>query len=59
MTEKPDPHKTHHYSHDQLIKYAYTLDMFHVRNDPKYADVKHILEKFMQDRIKEITDRWK
>jgi hypothetical protein len=57
--EKPDPHKTHNYSHEQIIKLAYTLDVYHVRNNPKYDNVREILEQFMQERVKEITERWK
>jgi hypothetical protein len=57
--EKPDPHKTHHYSHEQLVLSAYTLELYHVRNNPKYDNVREILETFMNERVKEIKDRWK
>jgi hypothetical protein len=59
MVEKTDPHMTHNYSHEQIIMLAYTLDIYHVRNNPKYDNVREILESFMQDRVKEIKDRWK
>lgn len=54
-----DPHKTHNYSHEQIIKFAYTLETTHVRLNPKYDNVREILEQFMQERVKEITERWK
>lgn len=57
--EKVDPHKTHHYSHEQLIKFSYGLEIIHIRQNPKYDNVREILEQFMQDRVKEITERWK
>jgi len=57
--EKIDPHLTHNYSHEQIIKFAYTQEVFHVRNNPKYDNVREIIEQFMQDRMKEITERWK
>ena len=57
--EKTNPHLTHNYSHEQIIKTAYTLDIYHVRNNPKYDNVREILEQFMKDRVEEITQRWK
>ena len=57
--EKTDPHMTHNYSHEQIIKFAYTLETYHVRNNPKYDNVREILEQYMKDRVKEITERWK
>jgi hypothetical protein len=57
--EKTNPHLTHNYSHEQIIKFAYTQEIFHVKNNPKYDNVREILEQFMQDRMKEITERWK
>lgn len=57
--DNPDPHKTHHYSHEQLILSAYNLEIYHVRNNPKYDNVREILEQYMKDRVAEIKDRWK
>lgn len=56
---KTDPHKTHSYSHEQLILSAYNLELYNVRNNPKYDNVREILEQFMKDRIEEIKTRWK
>ena len=57
--EKPNPHLTHNYSHEQMIKFAYTQEVFLVRNNPKYDNVREVLEQFMTERMKEITERWK
>ena len=59
MIEKTDPHMTHNYSHEQIIKFAHTLEIHHIRNNPKYDNVREIIEQYMQDRVKEITERWK
>ena len=59
MTDKIDPHKTHNYSHEQIIKFAYTQEIYHVKKNPKYDNVREILEEFMKERVKEITERWK
>lgn len=57
--EKTDPHMTHNYSHEQLIKFSYTQELYHIKNNPKYDNVREILEQFMKERVKEITERWK
>ena len=57
--EKTDPHITHNYSHEQLIKTAYVWEIYHVRKNPKYDNVREIIEQYMQERVKEITERWK
>lgn len=59
MQTKPDPHMTHNYSHEQIIKFAYTQEIYHVKKNPKYDNVREIIEQYMQDRVKEITERWK
>jgi hypothetical protein len=59
MTDKPDPHITHNYSHEQIIKFAYVQEIYHVRNNPKYDNIREVVEQYMQDRVKEITERWK
>ena len=57
--DNTDPHKTHHYSHEQIIMTAYTLDLHNVKTNPKYDNVREILESYMMDRVKEIKERWK
>ena len=58
--EKTDPHKSHSYSHDYMIMTAFD---FELRNNlalnPKYDNVRDILEQYMKDRVKEITERWR
>ena len=58
MNEKTDPHITNNYSHEQIIKFAYTQELYHIKNE-KYDNVREILEQYMKERVKEITDRWK
>jgi hypothetical protein len=57
--EKTNPHKTHHYSHEQIILTAYTLDLHNVKTNPKYDNIREILESYMTERVKEIKERWK
>ena len=57
--EKTDPHLTHNYSHEQIIMFAYTQEIHHIKANPKYDNVREILEQFMSERMKEITERWK
>ena len=58
--EKTDPHKTHSYSHDYMLMTAFD---FELRNNlalnPKYDNVREIVEDYMNERVKEIRDRWK
>jgi hypothetical protein len=58
--EKTDPHKTHSYSHDYMLMTAFD---FELRNNlalnPKYDNVREIIEGYMNERVKEIKDRWK
>lgn len=59
MSKKPDPHMTHNYSHEQLIKFSYTQELARLRVRHKDDHRFEILEQFMQERVKEITERWK
>jgi hypothetical protein len=58
--EKTDPHKTHSYSHDWMLMTAFD---FELRNHltVKYgnSNEKVIIEQYLQDRVKEIKERWK
>jgi ferritin len=59
MSEKVDPHMTHNYSHEQLIKFSYIQELARLRSRYKDDHRFEILENFMQQRVKEITERWK
>lgn len=57
--EKTDPHKKHSYSQDYVVMTALVSELFHVRNDSKYENVREQVESYMTDRLKEIKERWK
>jgi hypothetical protein len=58
--EKTDPHQTHSYSNDWMLMTAFD---FELRNHlaVKYTqdNEKAIIEQYLQNRVKEIKDRWK
>lgn len=55
-----NPHLKYNYSHDQLLMTAFSYE---IRNrlslDPKYDNVKEIVQEYLQERVDEIKDRWK
>jgi hypothetical protein len=57
MDTSIDPHKTHCYTHDQLIKAAFELELS--SNLKSKSDNRELIENYLKDRIKEITDRWR
>ena len=58
--EKTDPHKTHSYSHDYMLMTAFDFELRNnLRLNPKYDNVREIIEGYMNERVKEIKDRWK
>lgn len=57
--EKIDPHKTHSYSHDQLLMTAFGYE---IRNVIRLSDSSNelvMIEAYLQKRIDEIKERWK
>lgn len=57
--EKSDPHKTHSYSQDWMIMTA--LD-YEIRNRIKLSEQTNelsIIKQYMENRVKEIKERWK
>lgn len=58
--EKTDPHKTHSYSHDFMIMTAFDFELRnHLAVNYKQDNEKMIIEQYLQDRVKEIKERWK
>ena len=58
--ENVDPHKKHHYSMDQIILQAFSYETRSVLPfDKKNDNIRVIVERYMNDRVKEITNRWK
>lgn len=58
--EKADPHKSYHYSHEQVLITAFDYE---IRNNlalnPKYDNVRDIVESYLKDRIAEMKEHWK
>lgn len=58
--EQVDPHTQYSYSHDQILMTAFSYEL---RNNlalnPKYDNVRDILETYLTERVNEIKDRWK
>ena len=55
-----DPHSTYSYSHDQVLMTAFDYE---IRNNlavnPKYDNVKEVIEGYLKERVTEIRERWK
>ena len=55
-----DPHTTHSYSHDQVLMTAFSHE---IRNNlalnPKYDNVREVVEGYLKQRVEEIKERWK
>lgn len=57
--EKVDPHKTHSYSHEQLLMTAFDYEIKNnLRLNPKYDNVRDIVETYLKERVGEIKQRW-
>lgn len=58
--EKIDPHKTHNYSHDQLLLTAFGHE---IRNTIALtkdgSNEMTIIREYLEKRIDEIKERWK
>lgn len=58
--EKIDPHKTHNYSHDQMLLSAFGHEL---RNTIALVNDRSneltIVENYLKQRIDEIKERWK
>lgn len=58
-TDKPDPHKTHNYSHEQLMKFSFEIELAHLRLHKKDDPRKEAVESYLKERFNEIKERWK
>ena len=60
MTTVIDPHKTHHYSHDQLTKAIFELELGRLKTDKGHnSEVLGLIECYLKERVDEIKERWK
>lgn len=58
--EKTDPHKTHSYSHDNMLMTAFDFELRnHIAVNCKRTNEMAIIESYLQERVKEIKERWK
>lgn len=58
--EKTDPHKTHSYSNDYLLMTAFDFEIRnHIAVNCEKTNEMAIIETYLQERVKEIKDRWK
>ena len=58
--EKINPHKTHSYSHDWMLMTAFDFELRnHLAVKCEKTNEVAIIEQYLQDRVKEIKDRWK
>jgi hypothetical protein len=56
---KTDPHKTHHYSLEQLLKVAFETEIVHLKLHKQDDPRKEAVESYLKERFNEIKDRWK
>lgn len=61
MTVATDPHKTHHYSHDQLAKVVFEMEISKLKRDSSghNSEVLGLVESYLKERVNEIKERWK
>lgn len=58
--EKTDPHKTHSYSHDNMLMTAFDFELRnHIAVKCEKTNEMAIIESYLQDRVNEIKERWK
>ena len=58
--EKTDPHKTHSYSHDYMLMTAFDFELRnHIAVNCERTNEMTIIESYLQDRVKEMKERWK
>lgn len=60
MDASIDPHKTYNYSHDQLTKTIFEMELRNHQIDKHtVTGERELIESYLKDRIKEITERWR
>jgi hypothetical protein len=58
--EKTDPHKTHSYSHDWMLMTAFDFELRnHISVNCEETNEMTIIRGYLEERVKEIRDRWK
>ena len=57
--EKIDPHRTHSYSYDQLLKSAFEIELSTLKISSNRDNEKGLIENYLKERVNEIKERWK
>lgn len=58
--DNANPHLDHNYSHDQILMTAFAYEIRNnLKLNPKYDNVRDIVEAYLQERVEEIKTRWK
>jgi hypothetical protein len=58
--EKTDPHKTHSYSHDWMLMTAFDFELRnHITVNCEQTNEMTIIRGYLEERVKEIKERWK
>jgi len=56
---KTDPHKTHSYSQDYNMMIAFTHEVGSLKLKKERGLETVIIQEYLEQRVKEIKDRWK
>jgi hypothetical protein len=56
---KTDPHKTHSYSHDYNLMVAFIHEVSRLKIKTDRNNEMAIVEQYLEQRVREIKDRWK
>ena len=55
-----NPHEKYCYSHDQILMTAFSHEISNnLRLNPKYDNVREVVESYLKERVTEIKERWK
>ena len=56
---KTDPHKTHSYSQDYILMTAFVQEVGSLKVKKDRSNEMTIVQQYLEQRVKEIKDRWK
>jgi len=56
---KTDPHKTYSYSQDYILMTAFVQEVGSLKVKKDRSNEMAIVQEYLEQRVKEIKDRWK
>jgi len=57
--DNSNPHINHSYSQDQILATAFDHELRNnLKLNPKYDNVREIVESYLKERVSEIKTRW-